>query len=428
MGSEAETTLTIVLLALAGIIVLGRLAVLLADRCQQPSAVGEICGGVLAGTLIMQFWPSGMKMLQGDPGMVLEVLAQLGIVLMMFQIGLEFDFRLLRQPSVRRSVLAITAAGMVVPFLLGAAVALCYASFRGVTDPWGLAWLCGLTLAVTALPILGRILVEHGWQETRLGITVISVAGLNDVATWTMMGALLIYLSDRSMFELLGQLVGISAFLGIVFGLRPLLLRWAARTGEDFAVLWVYLVGTLLAAVATAQLGLFAVVGAFIFGASLYTSRRLLVTWNERISPVVNIALVPVFFVYSGMQIDWGLFRSSTDLLWVLPWAGAAFLGKVGACAWAARWSGHSRQDALRIGALLNTRALMGLVVLNVARELALMPPHLYASLVLVVMLSTLSTAPLIKWIGGKSAPSNTDAPLANNPTDPLPQGIKKTT
>lgn len=407
MANDMESTLSVVLLALGGIVALGRVSGAIAQRYGQPQAVGEISGGVVFGLVLALVWPDAIHRLHGEPGLVLSVLAQLGIVLMMFQVGMEFNFELLRDIRIRRSVFWITAAGLLAPLAFGTLAAVAYARYQSIENPLSMALLVGLTLSVTALPILGRILLEREWQGSRLGVTVIAVAGLEDVIGWIALGAAVILVAGQSLTEVAHQLVLITAFVGIMrYVACPLLIHLERRVSKDWCKnpngLGLFVVCVLLAAAATSFLGIFAVVGAFLLGVSLYQCRSLLEEWNRRVTPFVNVVLVPVFFVYSGMNIDLAAFDSLNDFYWLAFWTVVAFASKFGGCGLAARLNGNTWADALCIGALLNTRALMGLVMLNVGLELSLIPVDLYSVLVVVVLLSTVITAPALNWIAAR--------------------------
>lgn len=405
-----EQQLVTLLGALAIIIVSSQLAGRLAQRHGQPFAVGEIAGGIVLGTLMGVFWPEGGAFLHGSVGGILTAISQLGIILMMFQIGMEFDFGLLRERRLKRALGWITVLGIPLPYLAGMACAYLYTQYQPVENVTGLMLVCGISFSITALPILGRILLERGMARSETGVTAIAAAGINDLIGWIALGLVIVVCAGEGFTATLLKVGAVGLFLGLFYrGVAPWLNRWLQRespAGEGMSDMRFGLVvaTVFVMAIITAFLGVFAIVGGFLLGTALYRCDVLREQWDLRMRPLVNIVMVPVFFFYTGMKIDLGTLGTADDLLWCLFWVFCACASKGLSCSLAARLSGMAGREALKIGVLLNTRALMELVVLNIAHELGLMPPQLFSILVIMALFSTLITAPLLNLLQRREA------------------------
>ncbi|MGP0172648.1 cation:proton antiporter [Pseudomonas sp. NCHU5208] len=405
LGSGFETPLIVILIALASIVICGRLAGGVAVRYRQPRAVGEISGGILLGIALSALWPASSGYLHGHTGQVLSVMAQIGIVLMMFQVGMEFDFELLKRRQSKRAVFWIVLLGIPIPFLAGMLAATIYAASHAVENRLGLMLICGVAFSITALPILGRILLERNLQNTEAGVITITAAGLNDLLGWIILGAVVVFATGQDVHAIALQSGVIVLFLAVLFfGVRPLLVRYYLKQehsdrGLSDSGMGLLAGGVLLVGAFTAWLGIFAVVGGFLLGTSLYQCRGLLRQWNQKVTPFVNVVLVPIFFFYTGMKVELSAFSGSDEVLLCIGWVAAGCLSKGLSCALAARIAGLPSIESLRIGVLLNTRALMELVVLNIAHELGLVPQALFSVLVMLALVSTLITAPLLSLL-----------------------------
>jgi len=402
-----ESVLVPVLLSLLVIVPIGRLVGSFAVRLRQPRAVGEIVGGLLVGSLLSWWSPGWLDTESGRASsLILGVMAQIGVVLMMFQLGMEFEFTHLRNTRLRRAIALLSVLGIAIPFAAGLAFANYYADHVGVPDRLGFALFAGIAFSITALPILGRILVERQMNDGDIGVVTFAVAGVNDLVAWVLLGAVTILVlghGDQQEFGI--RMLGLFGLVAVCFTvLRPLagrLIEAVERKhggfGDDFLALT--MAAVLAMAIGTSSLGVFAVFGGFLAGVVVYDQRVFAKAWSARIAPFVNTVLVPIFFTYTGMRTQIGALVSANDWLWCAGWVGAACLSKFGACALGARLAGMPGRDALRIGILLNTRALMELVVLNIGMDLGLIPPKIFTMLVVMALVSTVITAPMLEWL-----------------------------
>lgn len=422
----------------------------LGRRLGQPLAVGEIAGGLLLGPSFLGWlWPAAQHALfPAETSQSLQLLAKLGLILLMFQVGMEFDFGHLTTRS--RTVVAVSLMGITAPLVLGLVIGpWLHREFAPETNRFGFLLFVCIALAISALPIMGRILLEWRLERTALGAVAISSAALDDITGWILLGvATALVTAQFAWGPLLAQLAGIAVFFAVLqWGVGPALRRFwrcsfcvppedprgqsAGRLlactfglrsprlpnddcpGRDtcgleprspdvsqvpatfLAVLLVVLFGC---AVTTNLLGIFSIFGAFLLGVALHREVTLVKAWRERFRDFVLVALVPIFFTNTGLRTEVG------SLATWQAWAGcavvlaAAVAGKLGGCYWGARLTGQSRREAACVAALMNTRALMGLVAINIGYDLGLLTRPLFTMFVIMALVTTVMTGPLLRW------------------------------
>lgn len=398
-----------VFLQLAVILAACRIVGRLARPLGQPQVVAEMITGVLLGPSLLGLLAPGVQAwLFPEPTKpVIYALAQIGLVLYMFLVGLEFDLELIRHRV--RSAIAVSWAGIATPFVLGGALALVLrdrvALFApGVTSLQAVLFF-GAALSITAFPMLARIIHERGLAGTSLGTLALAAGSLDDAAAWCLLAIVLSgFTGDLSIAVLA---VGGGAFyLFTMFTLgRRVLARvyaWlAARGDRDSLILPTTLALLCLAAWFTDAIGIYAVFGAFVFGACL--PRGLLqARFEGQLAPLTTVLLLPMFFVNSGLNTAIGLLDSW--LMWGIAVVvlAVAVLGKGVACGVAARLSGEPRREAVAIGALMNARGLMELILLNIAYERGIITQTLFTMLVLMAVVTTLMAVPAFNWIYGR--------------------------
>jgi Kef-type K+ transport system membrane component KefB len=433
-----EQLLFFTLLQLVVIVLAARLGGLIAKRCGQAVAVGEIVTGILLGpSLFGALAPETFAwVFKSTPPQPLNILSQVGLLLLMFQIGLEFDFAHLREKRNRRAVMAVSAAGLILPFALGLALALALPPALVPTpNRLGFSLFVATAFSITALPILGRIMMEFGLTRTPLGVIAISAAAINDVVGWLLL-ALVTALSTSGLDSLsfAGRVLAVLAFAALCwFGVRPLLIRFvraqmpnSAASGGSSEVsqaLSPNLMGVLIASIfmagmCTFQLGIFAIFGGFMMGVLLHTEQAFVKAWNDKIGTFVNVFFLPIFFTYTGLRTDIGSLASGSAWGWCALLIALATLGKFGGCWLAARWAGLDAISARLIGVMMNTRALMELIIINVGFELGLIGKEVFTMLVLMAIFSTVITTPFLRrWLPLLSA-----SPPQHQPKSPLLQ------
>jgi Kef-type K+ transport system membrane component KefB len=421
---DVESLLLPVLVQLVVIIAAARACGALARKLGQPSVVGEILAGLLLGpslfgalcpdTFAAVFRPPlpGVEQPLADAVLpkIFTVIAQFGLIFLLFLVGLELEPGHLRANG--RAVLLVALAGLVLPFALGAGIGA--AAFplleahptAGPVSRGGVALFTGLALAVTAIPVLGRIALELNVSRTRAGAVALAAAALSDALCWIALAA--IAAAVRSNFDPLETLrmagLTVAFVLALALVVRPLLGAYfdralRARNGDlaptPVAVLFVSLFAC---AVCTNLIGIFAVFGAFALGAALADRHQLREAATARLRDVVNGFFVPVFFTYTGLRTDVRALAEGGSALWGVCGAVvfAAVVGKLLGCGLAARLSGFNWKEAGSIGAMMNARGLMALVAINMGYELGAVPRSLFCVLVLMALITTVLTTPLL--------------------------------
>jgi Kef-type K+ transport system membrane component KefB len=379
-------------------------------RFGQPPVVGEMIAGVVMGpSLFGYFWPHAQQafFLPASRPMLFSG-AQLGLVLYMFTVGLEFRLDLVR--SKLRSALAISASGIVAPFVLGCGLAwflLGRGGFfvSGVTAAQAVPFM-GAAMAITAFPMLARIIFERGLTGTTVGALALAAGSIDDAAAWGVLALVLASLG-RDPWIAVVAFGGSAVFLLVLFTLGRKLLgaiaRYAGRneSAERVAVGWV-MVLLMIAAWYTDTIRLYAVFGAFFLGSAVPRgpfAKRL----QTLIEPLTTSLLLPLFFIYSGLNTRFDLVNG--PMLWLVALAvlAAAVLGKAGACYAAARACGETHREAMGIGSLMNARGLMELIILNIGLERGIITPTLFSVLVFMAIVTTLMATPMFNRFYRKS-------------------------
>lgn len=383
-------------LQLTVIIAACRVCGLFMRRIGQPPVIGEMVAGVLLGPSLLgllapefsaALFPSGERP-------VLFAIAQLGLTLYMFAVGLEFRTDLLRSNA--RAAVSVSLAGIITPFVLGTFLALWLVKQEGFftagLSPAFAALFLGAAMSITAFPMLARMIVEHRLTGTAAGTIALTAGSIDDVAAWILLAAVLGGISGQ--FWLFAVALG----GGVLYTLvcykicRPLLAQLDRRQ-DDRTTLGAVALLLMAGAWFTDLIGLYSVFGAFILG--LVVPRGGLAEKTaERVGPVTSAILLPVFFTYSGLQTKIGL----VDTPWLWMVCGVIILasigGKLAACYGAARWTGCSRPDALTVASLMNARGLMELILLNIALQAGLITQTLFTLLVIMAIVTTLMAAP----------------------------------
>lgn len=379
---------------------------------KQPRPVGEIAAGLLLGpSFLGLLWPEAIGFLfPAEIGTSLSLLAKVGLLLMLFQVGMEFDFSHIRQKS--RTVVAASLMGIIAPLLCGlAAGPWLHRHFAPGLPYYGFQIFVCVALAITALPVMGRILLEMRLERSALGVAAISAAAIDDVIGWIFLGAATALVQQGESFSwlpFLRQTGWIVLYLLVLFRVvGPLVIRaWRAQCRrwetETFTPGFLVLIlGVMFAsALVTAQVGIFTIFGAFAFGVALHSEESLVKAWRDRFGDFVVVALVPIFFTYTGLNTRITAFDSGLAWLGCAVVCVTAVLAKLGGCALGARWGGASWRESLCLGALMNSRGMMGLVAINVGKDLGLLNERLFAMFVIMCLVTTAATGPLLHaWL-----------------------------
>lgn len=407
------------------ILIFARLCSLGLRRIGQPQVIGEMIAGLLLGKSVFGvLWPAGFATVFPETSMPrLFFLSQIGLIFFMFVIGLNLRLGELRNRG--RAAVLISHFSIFVPFLLGAIAAL---GLRAGYAPPGFDFLpfalfMGIAMSITAFPVLARILDERGLTDTPLGAMALTCAAVDDVTAWCLLAAVVGVAKAGSVLSavpvLLAALIYVALMLKVVRpllgrALRPSTLRGEFSRGQLGFLFCVLLSSALLAE----AIGIHALFGAFLAGVIMPRSESFREQLVQKIEDLTTVFLLPIFFAYTGIRTQIGLLNDGTSWLVCGGIIVLAVLGKFGGSAAAARWSGMSGRDALAIGALMNTRGLMELVVLNIGLDLGILSPALFAMMVIMALVTTAMTSPLLSWVRparSASSPTGNDF-LARGP------------
>jgi len=406
----------------------------------QAAVIGELIAGLALGPSVLgTVAPGAMQALFPATKMLpLATLSQLGVILFMFVVGLRLDISVLRSKA--SAAVAVSHASIVAPFLLGIAIA---KLLHPDLAPTGVSFLpfalfMGAAMSITAFPVLARILEERNLLTSRVGSIAIAAAAVDDATAWCILAAVLAFANATIGHDTSGSgwttfAITLSSTVAFVLTaalvLRPALAAWlraalaacerANKQASEFVgapVVSVAVVAALVFALITEKLGVHALFGAFVAGAIVprstvalrnasgrasgeRASPHLAESIADRLDSVVSAVLLPVFFAFTGLRTSVGLISGAG--LWavfalVLL---VAVVGKIGGAATAAKLTGMSWRDALTVGALMNTRGLMELVILNVGLDIGVISPALFAMMVLMALVTTVMTSPLVAWI-----------------------------
>jgi len=400
-ASNGPTTLSAVLLALVVIIATARLMGALFKRLHQPPVVGEVVAGIVLGPSLLGHFAPGVMASLFSPAVVtpLSTIAQVGVALFMFIVGLELDTGVVRRQA--RATAVIAQASIVVPFLLGAALALYLYPRLSRPDVSFTAFslFLGVSLSITAFPVLARILTDRGCNRSELGVTALTCAAMNDVAAWCMLAFVVGVIHAKMGGAALTVVLTAAYVCAMIWIVRPLagrlLARFENRAASGQSLMALAAVGLLLSCLATESIGIHALFGAFMLGAVIPHNSSAAHALFEKIHDFVVVMLLPAFFALTGLRTQIGLV-GGTHLLTTCLIIAVAFAGKFGGSAAAARSTGMSWRDSYGLGLLMNTRGLMELIVLNVGLDLGVISPRLFAMLVLMAVITTLMTGPIL--------------------------------
>jgi Kef-type K+ transport system membrane component KefB len=401
-GGPATDTLLHVLLALVVVIVAARLCGALCKRFHQPAVVGEVIAGIVLGpSLLGRISPSAMQaLLPSSVAPYLSIIAQIGVILFMFLVGVQLDLSQLRRKT--HATVAISHASIIVPFVLGCVLALWLYPRLSFSDvPFTVFSLfVGVSLSVTAFPVLARILTDRGMQGTYLGTVALTCAAVDDVTAWCLL-AVVVAVAKAEMTGAINTLVVtvgyLAAMLVLVRPLVALAVRKSVERGTaPQSMMSIVVVGLLLSTLTTEAAGIHAIFGAFLLGAIIPHDSMVARDLTRRLEDVVVVLFLPAFFAFTGMRTEIGLVSTPTEWLICGLITLTASVGKFGGSFAAARFAGFDSSEAASLGILMNTRGLMELIVLNIGLDLGILSPTLFTMLVLMAVLTTLATTPIL--------------------------------
>lgn len=397
-------------LQLAVILGICRLVGFLAKKIGQPQVVGEMIAGVLLGPSLFglllpdlqhQIFPKGVPM------SILYAASQVGLVLYMFLVGVEFDTNLIRRRL--RSAVSVSLAGILTPLSLGCLLALLLAHQTGLFGPdvalWESMLFLGAAISITAFPMLARIIFEQGLTGTSLGTLALAAGSTDDAISWCILAILLAFFKQNVAIALFAVLGGILYTITVLTAGKSLL-RTLGKMAERYGgisgpMLAIVLLLVMFCGWLTDTIGIYAIFGGFILGTAMprgLFAKQL----KDFLEPLTTNFLLPLFFVYSGLNTSLGLVNSW--LLWgvaTLIFAAAVF-GKGIACWLAALLNKEPNREAMAIGSLMNARGLMELILLNIGLQQGVITQTLFTMLVLMAVITTLMASPIFQFVYGR--------------------------
>lgn len=381
---------------------------ILAKRCGQPQVVAEMMAGVALGPSLFGLWfPEAQSWLFPKESMpLLFATSQVGLALYMFLVGMEFRTDLFRNKA--RAGMMVSVAGMLAPFILGAALGYWLLKqggfFTAEVGSMEAMLFLGASMCITAFPMLARIIREQGLSGTSLGTLALAAGAMDDAAAWCVLAVVLSSFGGNWMIALKAIGGGVAYGVLVMTVGRRLFQRFAIAMEKSGALHGGLLTGVLACVMAgawlTDSLGIYAVFGAFIMGAAM-PKAAFGEEVRRQVEPITVCLLLPLFFTYSGLNTRLDLVNS--PWLWFIAFLALAFatLGKGGACWAAARACGVPHREALGIGTLMNARGLMELIILNIGLERGVITPTLFTIMVFMAVVTTLMATPLFRRLHG---------------------------
>lgn len=376
------------------------------QRIGQPGVIGEIVAGIVLGpSLLGKYFPDAFVFLFPPESLTnLGLISQIGLVLFMFVIGMELDFSILKNKI--NETLVISHAGILIPFFLGILASYRiyeeYASSHTAFLPFAL--FIGISMSITAFPVLARIIQERGMSKSQVGVLSIASAANDDVTAWCLLAVVIAIAKAGTFASALYTIALTFLYVFIMFSvIRPFL----RKLGEAYSkpeVINKNLVGLILlvlvaSAVTTEILGIHALFGAFMAGVVMPSNLGFRRVMMEKIEDVSLVFFLPLFFAFTGLRTEIGLLNSPELWRICLFLILVAVVGKLGGCSVAARLVGESWNNSIKIGALMNTRGLMELVALNIGYEMGVLPPSIFVVLIIMALVTTFMTTPLLHFV-----------------------------
>lgn len=406
MQENLHHPLAVLLLQIIVVLLAVRFFSYLFKHIHQPGVIGEIVAGIVLGpSLLGYFFPETYQFLFPSESLTnLELLSQIGLILFMFVIGLELDFSILKNKI--NETLVISHAGILVPFFLGTVASFWiyeeYAANQTAFLPFSL--FIGISMSITAFPVMARILQERNMTKTPVGILSIASAANDDVTAWCLL-AVVIAIAKAGTFVGALYTVGLTLLYIVImfFVVRPFLRKLGVAYASQEVITKPFvsfiLLVLIISATLTEILGIHALFGAFMAGVVMPPNMGFRKVMMEKVEDIALVFFLPLFFAFTGLRTEIGLINSPA--LWgvCILLIAVAIAGKLGGCAIASRLVGESWKNSLTIGTLMNTRGLMELVALNIGYEMGVLPPSIFVILVIMALVTTFMTTPLLHLV-----------------------------
>jgi Kef-type K+ transport system membrane component KefB len=406
MHHNVTHPLAILLLQIITIIVVARIFGFLFKKIGQPTVIGEIIAGIFLGpSFIGMFFPEYSLFLFPKSSLPnLQFISQIGLILFMFIVGMELDLKTLQKKA--HEAIIISHASIIFPFALGMGLAFfLYQSYApGNINFLSFSLFIGISMSITAFPVLARIVQERQLTKTRIGAIVITCAAADDISAWCILAAVIAIVKAGSVIS---ALYIILMAVGYVILMLKVIQPFLKRLGDIYShqdtlskpVVAIFFVTLLISSYLTEIIGIHALFGAFMAGVIMPQNLHFRNVFIEKVEDVSLVLLLPLFFVFTGLRTQIGLLNDIH--LWEICAliVAVAVVGKFFGSAIAAKFVGQSWKDSLIIGALMNTRGLMELIVLNIGFDLGILPPAIFTMLVIMALVTTFMTGPALDFI-----------------------------
>ncbi|TXH29633.1 MAG: cation:proton antiporter [Cyclobacteriaceae bacterium] len=405
MNKLSQNEIMSLLIQLSVMLLMGRLFAEAARKIKQPAVVGEILAGIILGPTILGMlnpdWFHGLFP-DGSSALVLDGFVQVAVVLLLFIAGLEVDLHIVLQQG--RQAFYTSTLGLIIPFAIGFMFPYFFPEFFGSTNETrhlAYSLFMGTSMAITALPVIARILMDLGIFKSRMGMLVISSAMINDLIGWLIFSVVLGMIGKAQHISLWNTVL-----LTVGFTVAMLTVgRWLINRGLPWVnqklawpggLLSLALALCFLAASFTEYIGIHAVFGAFIVGVALGDSEHLSERAKEIVHQFINNIFAPLFFVSIGLKVN---FIANFDLMLTLAIIAIAFAGKIIGSGWGTRLGGFTWRESMAAAFGMNARGAMEIILGLVALENGLINEKVFVSLVIMALVTSMSSGPLMKWM-----------------------------
>jgi Kef-type K+ transport system membrane component KefB len=401
-----QDPLTRLFIQLILIVMVARVCGMLAAKLHQPAVIGEMVAGILLGpSLLGWLWPDLFHFVFPTPSLgVLRLFSQIGVCLFMFVVGMELDVSLLKQQA--KTAVLVSQVSILFPYALGMVTSLFLFSTLGGSNTTFLvfALFIGISMSITAFPVLARILEERGLNKTPLGSTAIACAATDDVTAWSILAFVVAIAKAKNVASATFNIGLVVVFVIIMlFWIKPHLPRWIGRAAQDGGmpgkgVTASVLIFLFASALATDVMGIHALFGSFLAGVVMPSRGDFRDFLKLRLEHFSSVFLLPLFFAFTGLRTQIGLLDDVTGWLICAGLILIATVGKLGGAMITARLTGVNWIDSFALGALMNTRGLVELIALNIGYDLGILSPRIFAMLVIMALVTTCLTGPLLSF------------------------------
>lgn len=394
------------LLQILTIIITARVFGYICGKLRLPTVIGEIAAGIFLGpSFLADYFPAYSAFLFPPASLGnLQFLSQIGLILFMFVVGMELDLNVLRNRA--QDALLVSHASIVFPFTMGVGASYwLYGRFA----PTGVAFLpfalfMGIAMSITAFPVLARIVQERGLSRTRIGGVAITCAAVDDITAWCLLAAVIAIVKAGSIVSSFWTIALAATYVtGMFLLMRPFLKKmgevYADRESLSKPVVAVFFLILLLSSYATEIIGIHALFGAFLAGVIMPANVKFRNVFIDKVEDVALVLLLPLFFVFTGLRTEIGLLNDVELWKWCGMIIAVAVAGKFLGSAVPAKLLGHNWRESLMLGALMNTRGLMELIVLNIGYDLGVLSPEIFAMMVIMALVTTFMTGPVLGLI-----------------------------